>query len=204
MDFFTILVFSGALSIFMATPGPGTFAVVARALGSGFRHAFAMSLGIVLGDLLFLLIAILGLSAIIDLIGDIFVIVKYIGGIYLIFLGVKMFLTIPSSKTIKSTKSKSLKKDFISGFIVCIGNPKVILFYLGFLPTFIDLTTLSTRDIVLVSSLVVFILIFVLGAYSYFASKARKIIKKPKLQMIMNKVAGSIMFAVGISLILKQ
>lgn len=204
MDLVTALTFSGALFIFMASPGPGTFAIIARALGSGFRHAFAMSLGIVLGDLLFLLMAIFGLSTIAHIMGDIFVIVKYIGGIYLLYLGLKIYRSQPSLDTIENSKSTSLSKDFISGFLVCISNPKVILFYLGFLPAFVNLTTLSGVDIVLVSSLVVIILTWVLGSYAYFASKVREVIKKPKTQTMMNRFAGSIMIGAGAALMLKH
>ncbi|WP_458700165.1 LysE family translocator [Sulfurospirillum sp. 1307] len=204
MDFLTILAFSGALFIFMASPGPGTFAIVARALGSGFSHAFAMSIGIVIGDLIFLLMAIFGLSAIANMLGDIFVIVKYIGGIYLLYLGVKIFRAKPNEKEIKSLKSDSLLKDFVSGFLICISNPKVILFYLGFLPTFINLSTLSLSDIILVSFLVATILTLVLGSYAYFASKAREAIKKPKTQKIINKFAGGVMIGAGSALILKS
>jgi threonine/homoserine/homoserine lactone efflux protein len=204
MDFLTILAFSGALFVFMASPGPGTFAVVARALGSGFSHAFSMSLGMVLGDLVFLLMAIFGLNAMAQMMGDIFVVVKYIGGIYLICLGIKIFFSKPEISSIKSSTSKSLAKDFLSGFLICISNPKVILFYLGFLPTFVNLSTLSKSDVFLVSSLVVAILTLVLGGYSYFASKAREAIKKPRTQTIMNRFAGSIMFGAGTALILKS
>ena len=204
MDFLASLAFSGALFIFMASPGPGTFAIVARALGSGFSHAFSMSLGMVLGDLVFLLMAIFGLNAIAHMMGDIFVVVKYIGGFYLIYLGIKIFRSKPSKDSIKSSKSDSLTKDFISGFLICISNPKVILFYLGFLPTFLNLSTLTSGDIVLVSSLVIIILTIVLGGYSYFAARARKAIKKPRTQTIMNRFAGSVMVGAGTALILKS
>ena len=204
MDLLTILAFSSALFIFMASPGPGTFAVIARALGSGFSHAFSMSLGMVLGDLVFLLMAIFGLNAIAHMMGDIFIIVKYIGGFYLIYLGIKIFRSNPSKDSIKSSQSDSLTKDFVSGFLICISNPKVILFYLGFLPTFVNLSTLASGDIVLVSSLVVIILTVTLGGYSYFASKAREAIKKPITQIIMNRFAGSVMVGAGSTLILKS
>lgn len=204
MDFLAFLAFSGSLFIFMASPGPGLFAVVARALGSGFSHAFSMSLGMVLGDLVFLLMAIFGLNAIAHIMGDIFVVVKYIGGFYLIYLGIKIFRTKPSLESIKSSSSTSFVKDFISGFLICISNPKVILFYLGFLPTFVNLSTLTSGDIFLVSSLVVVILTIVLGSYSYFAARARKVIKKPRTQTIMNRFAGSVMVGAGTALILKS
>jgi threonine/homoserine/homoserine lactone efflux protein len=204
MDFITILAFSGALFIFMASPGPGTFAVVARALGSGFKHAFSMSMGMVLGDLVFLLMAIFGLSAIASMMGEIFIIIKYIGGLYLLYLGYKIFTSKPNSENIKEVKSVSLATDFSTGLFICLSNPKVILFYLGFLPTFVDLHSLSNADILLVSSLVVVILTLVLGFYAYFASRARKVIKKPTTQNVMNKLAGSVMLGAGAYLILKD
>ncbi|WP_024954113.1 LysE family translocator [Sulfurospirillum arcachonense] len=204
MDFLTIMAFSGALFIFMASPGPGTFAIIARALGSGFNHAFSMSLGIVLGDLIFLLMAIFGLNAIANMMGEVFIIVKYIGGIYLLYLGYKIFTSKANENSVKNVKSISYGKDFITGLFVCLSNPKVILFYLGFLPTFIDLNALTTSDIWLVSSLVVSILTLVLGSYAYFAAKAKKVIKRPKTQNIMNKLAGSVMLGAGGYLLVKN
>ena len=203
MDFLAYLVFSSTLFVLMASPGPGTFAVMARGLGSGFTHAFSMGLGMVLGDLLYVLVAIFGLSAIANMMGDIFVVIKYIGGGYLIYLGLKIFLSKPSSKSIKSFKSDSYVKDFISGFLICISNPKVILFYLGFLPTFVDLNNLSAKDITLISFIVVALLTIVMAGYSYFSAKAREAMKKPKAQTIMNRFAGSVMFGAGVTLIAK-
>lgn len=204
MDFLTTLAFCGALFIFMASPGPGTFAIIARALGSGFYHAFFMSLGIVLGDLIFLLMAIFGLSAIASMIGEIFIIVKYLGGLYLIYLGYKIFTSKPTKAEVKSVRSISYFKDFSTGFFVCISNPKVVLFYLGFLPTFMDLSTLAIADIWLVSILVVVILTLVLGAYAYFAARAREVVKKPRTQTLMNRVAGGVMVGAGAALIVKS
>lgn len=204
MDILNILAFSGAIFIFMASPGPGTFAVVARALGSGFKHAFSMSMGMVLGDLIFLLMAIFGLNAVASMMGEIFIVVKYIGGLYLLYLGFKIFTSKPSNQSVKEVKSISYLTDFTTGLFICLSNPKVILFYLGFLPTFIDLNTLSKADIFLVSALVVIILTFILSFYAYFSSRARRIMKKPRTQNIMNKLAGSVMFGAGGYLLLRD
>jgi threonine/homoserine/homoserine lactone efflux protein len=203
VDLLAYLVFSSTLFVLMASPGPGTFAVMARGLGSGFTHAFSMGMGMVLGDLIYVLIAIFGLSTIASMMGDVFVVIKYIGGGYLIYLGVKIFTSKPSNQAIKSSISKSYFKDFISGFLICISNPKVILFYLGFLPTFVDLNTLSLKDIVVISLIVVVLLTIVMTGYSYFSAKAKEAMKKPKAQTIMNRFAGSIMVGVGSVLILK-
>ncbi len=203
MDFLTYLIFSSTLFVFIASPGPGIFAVMARGLGSGFTHAFSMGMGMVLGDLVYVLVAVFGLSAIASVMGDIFIVIKYVGGGYLIYLGVRIFLSKPSNNAIKSSKSKSYFKDFISGFLICISNPKVILFYLGFLPTFVDLNTLVTKDIILISLIVVVLLTIVMAGCAYFSAKAREAMKKPKAQTIMNRFAGSVMFGAGTALIMK-
>jgi len=204
VDFLAYLVFSATLFVLMASPGPGTFAVMARGLGSGFAHAFSMGMGMVLGDLIYVLVAIFGLGAIASMMGDIFILIKYIGGGYLIYLGIKIFTSKTSNKSIKSSKSESYLKDFISGFLVCISNPKVILFYLGFLPTFVDLNTLTIQETIIISLIVVVLLTIVMSGYAYFSAKAREAMKKPKAQIIMNRLAGSVMFGVGTALIFKS
>jgi threonine/homoserine/homoserine lactone efflux protein len=204
VDFLAYLAFSGALIIFMASPGPGTFGVIARALGSGFTHAFSMTLGMALGDLIFLLLAIFGLNFIATMMGDVFTIVKYIGGLYLIYLGIQIFKSKPAKAGIKSSKSVSFIGDFISGLLICLSNPKTILFYLGFLPNFVNLATLQTLDIIVLSTIVVFTLTLVLGGYSYFAARARTAMKRPRTQTIMNRFAGSVMVAAGGALIAKS
>jgi len=204
MSLLSYLIFSSTLFILMATPGPGTVAVMARGLGSGFPHAFALGMGMVLGDLVYLLVAIFGLGAIASIMGDIFVVVKYIGGGYLIYLGLKIFFSAPENKSIKSSKSDSFLKDFLTGFLICISNPKVILFYLGFLPTFVDLNNLDIKNIFIISFIVVFLLTMVILGYAYFSAKAKEAIKRPKTQTIMNRFAGSVMAAAGAALIIKQ
>ncbi len=204
MDLISILTFTAAIFIFMASPGPGTFAVISRAIGSGFTHAVFMSSGMVMGDVIFLLLAIFGLSAIASSMSDIFLIVKYIGGIYLIYLGIKIITTKVLGQTIKSSKSSSYLGDFISGFFISLSNPKVIVFYIGFLPTFVDLSTLTPGDTVLVVTLVLVMLSTILCSYAYFASRAREAIKKPKAQKIMNRVAGGTMILIGVLLLARQ
>lgn len=203
MDLLSIIAFCGALFIFMASPGPGTFGVIARGLGSGFKHAFSMALGMALGDLIFFLLAVFGLSAIAHILGDLFTFIKYVGGVYLLYLGIKILRSNPKKEQLKATKSVSKSTDFIAGLFICLSNPKTILFYLGFLPAFVDLRTLQSGDIILMSFLVVAILILVLGSYAYFAARAKELAKKPKTQKIMNRVAGSIMIAAGAALLAK-
>lgn len=187
----------------MISPGPGTVAVMARGLGSGFSHAYAMGMGMVLGDLLYVLTAIFGLGFIANSLGGFFVIVRYMGGVYLLYLGFKIFFSNPSKQKIKSSSSKSYLKDFVSGLMICLSNPKVILFYLGFLPTFVDLRNLTSTEIVTISLIVVILLMIVMFIYAYFSSMTKEAMKKPKTQRFLNRFAGSVMFGTGSILLLK-
>ncbi|MCF6173735.1 MAG: LysE family translocator [Campylobacteraceae bacterium] len=197
MDLVTSLAFLGAIIIFMATPGPGVLAVVSRALSSGFWHAVFMSIGMVAGDIIFLLFAILGLGVVAAKFSFVFIIIKFLGGIYLIYLGLKIFMAKTSHFDVNAKKSFSYIGDFVSGLLITLSNPKVIAFYIGFLPTFVDMQKLTHKDTVLVVSLVLITLSIILLAYAYFASRAKELIKKPKIQNIINKLTGSVMILVG-------
>ena len=200
----TTLTFIGAIFIFMATPGPGTLTIVSRALSSGFKHAIFMSMGMVLGDIIFLLLTILGLNIVAQTFSTLFIIIKVLGGIYLIYLGLRIFMAKTSHFSANSQKNSSLTEDFLSGLFITLSNPKVIAFYVGFLPTFVDLSKLTYKDIFLVVFLVLFTLSTILTAYAYFAYRAKETIRKAKTQNIMNRFAGIIMILVGGFLIIKQ
>ncbi|WP_331774617.1 LysE family translocator [Sulfurospirillum sp. 1612] len=204
MDLIHIVTFTGAIFVFMATPGPGTLAVVSRSLGSGFKHAIMMASGMVLGDIIFLLLSMLGLGMIASTFGTLFEMIKIIGGLYLIYLGYKIIRTKTLHGLSASKQKVSYKGDFISGLFITLGNPKVIVFYVGFLPTFINMSAMTYQDIAIVAGLVLGVLSSILVTYAYFASKAKEAIKKPKAQNIMNKTAGSMMLLIGSLLIIKR
>lgn len=203
MSLFSMFAFAGAMFLLAATPGPGVFATVSRALASGFSNASFVVLGIVLGDIVFLLFAIFGLKSVALFLGELFVFVKYIGGAYLIYLGYKILTSKEKSVEIKGKEELSWKKNFLTGLLITLSNPKVILFYLGFLPTFVDLNSLSAFDIVAISIIVTIVLGGVMLAYAYSASGAKKLFRSKSAQKRMNITAGSVMIGAGGALILK-
>ncbi len=203
MTIFSILGLAAAMFLLAITPGPGVFATVSKALSSGFNHAVPVVIGIVVGDLIFLLFAIYGLSLIAETFSELFTIIKYIGGGYLIFLGIKLWFSTPSKTDIAELKPQSKKFSFLGGLSITLGNPKVILFYLGFLPTFVDLKTLSNTDIALVAFVVSLVLGSVMLFYAFTASRARQLFKSESAQNKMNKTAGSVMIGTGAILLSK-
>ena len=195
------IAFTLAMLILAASPGPGVFATVAQALAGGFRSALDVIAGIVTGDLVFLLLAVFGLTALARTLGDLFIVVKLTGGGYLIWLGVKLWLTKPVPSGQKTGANlESGKQRFLGGLFITLGNPKVILFYAGFLPTFIDLGGLSIRDLLVVACLVAVVLVLTLGAYAYSASRARELFTKPRAIRNLNRGAGTIMIGAGVTI----
>jgi threonine/homoserine/homoserine lactone efflux protein len=191
--------FAVAMLILAASPGPGVFATTARAMASGFRPALAVIWGIVLGDIIFLLFAAFGLSMVARALGNLFFIVKICGAAYLVWLGIKIWLQKPELvESHQNSSTRSYWGNFFSGLIITLSNPKVILFYCGFLPTFLDLSALTIIDLALVVAIITAVLSGVLIAYAYLASRARKIFTNEKAVKRLNRAAGGVMVAAGV------
>ena len=125
--------------VFVITPGPGTLAVFAKSVSQGFMPAFYLSFGMVLGDLVYLSVVIFSLEMFSDLITPIMDYVRIFGGAYLIYLGIRAWNAHKVTLGEKS-KHKSNINEFLTGFLISITNPKVMIFYIAILPAFIDLT----------------------------------------------------------------
>lgn len=195
------LAFTIAMFILAASPGPGIFATVAQALAGGFRSALDVIGGIIAGDLVFLLLAVYGLSTLARTLGELFVVVKLAGGGYLIWLGIKLWLTKPVPPGEQNpSKQQSTRQRILGGLFITLGNPKVILFYAGFLPTFMDLKRLTVGDVCIVAGLVVVVLALTLGVYAWSAARARVLFSKPRSMRNLNRAAGTIMVGAGITI----
>ncbi len=204
MSIISLASLSAAMFILAATPGPGVFATTSRSLASGFSQALFVILGIVTGDILFLIFAILGMSVIAKALGGFFIIVKVIGGIYLIFLGVKIWQSGPELPSESEKKNNTRFGNYIAGLIITLSNPKVILFYCTFLPTFMDLSVLTFFDISMVAMVVSAVLGTVLIVYAYLADRARIMFSTTRSVKRLNRTAGGVMVATGIAIAVKS
>ena len=201
MTLYSTIGLSIAMLVLAASPGPGVFATVARALASGFLPALAVIIGIVLGDIIFLMFAFFGLSIIAQALGDLFFIVKICGGAYLIFLGIKIWMREPAlASNEDGNHNRPGWGNFVSGLVVTLSNPKVILFYCGFLPTFLDLSALTLSDLALVVGIITTVLACVLSTYALLASRARSMFTNIKAARRLNRAAGTVMVATGVAI----
>ncbi len=188
-----------AILIFAITPGPGVFAIMARALVKGASACFMLALGMTISDILYLIAACYGLATIATHWGEAFTIIRILGAIYLVYLGWKMWnapLNLDSSEG-----NTNMSLGFLQGFLISASNPKVILFYIAFLPTFIDLTVLTGSDILWASLLALIGLMIGLMSIAGFASQARRWFQSEAAVKRLNRSAGSIMVAAGTYLV---
>ncbi len=191
-----------AIFIFGITPGPGIFALLGKALTSGVKDCFPLSLGMTVSDIVYLVLATFGLAVIAENYSGLFLAIRFIGAGYLMYLGWKMWTAkVTSEIDNRSIKTTSFMSGFIQGFLISASNPKVILFYIAFLPTFIDLTQLADSDIVILSILTFFALMIGLMLVSYGAASVKRYMTSERATRGLNRTAGGIMFAAGIFLL---
>lgn len=196
-----------AIFIFGITPGPGNFAILARAMVYGARRCNFLILGMVVSDVVYLIMACFGLASIAEHWPDLFTVIRLAGAAYLLYLGYKLF-TASAEARLDTKDNRSSRTDaltsFVQGFLISAANPKVILFYIAFLPSFMDLTVLTSRDIVIASGLSFVALITGLTLIAWSAARASRLLRTPKAVRRMNQTAGSIMIGAGIYLAAKR
>jgi len=205
LTIYSAIGFLMAMLVLAASPGPGVFATVARALASGFRPSFAVICGIVVGDVIYLLFAVFGLSMVARALGNMFFIVKICGGAYLIWLGVRIWFKKPAPVTENQNQNiHSRWGNFATGLVITLSNPKVILFYCGFLPTFLDLSALTLIDLIIVVMIITIVLGGVLGIYAFLASRARGMFTNRQAVRRLNRSAGVVMVGAGLAIAIRS
>jgi threonine/homoserine/homoserine lactone efflux protein len=157
LDWSRLSVFISVASIMVFMPGPNTLYIIARSIQQGRLAGIVSSLGVQVGTMLHIAAAALGLSALLMSSPLAFNLVKYAGAAYLIYLGVKTFITKEKIETTKVNKG-TLSRVFYQGAVVNLLNPKTALFFFAFLPQFIDVARGAVAmQVVLLGTILVFL-----------------------------------------------
>src|SRR3954468_18636122 len=130
MDVAAFVLFASTLLLAAPSPGPGVAALVARVVGRGARGAGAFAAGLVLGDLVWLAAAILGLAVVAQTFHEVFLVIKYAGAAYLLYLAYRMWTAPVAARDIAAdTRPDGGLRLFVAGLALTLGNPKVGAFY---------------------------------------------------------------------------
>ena len=194
------------LVVLAAVPSTSVLFVVTRATTLGIANGVAASIGIVVGDLVFILLVVFGLSVVAETMGTVFLAIKYLGGIYLIWLGVSLLRS--KNTALESATETNIQGNCLTsclaGLVLTLGDIKAIFFYVSLFPTFVDLVALQMSDILLI------VLITIVGVggvkvtYAFYARRVATFSRTMGYEKASKIAAGSCMIGAGTYLIVKN
>lgn len=203
IQLFTFII---AVFVFILTPGPGVFATIAKAMTQGAWSALPLAIGLAFGDAVYIVFSAYGLSALATNFNAAFTVIKIVGACYLFYLAYKMWTTVPPKMNTVDVPLKQKNQGFksvLSGLLVSISNPKVILFYVSLLPSFFPVTHLNGLDIMVLCMVIFGCAIVGMMMYASMASYAQQQLKSLKARQRFNRVGASFMGLAGAWLVAK-
>jgi threonine/homoserine/homoserine lactone efflux protein len=193
------LAFTTASAVLLAIPGPTVLLVVSYALGHGRRSAMTTVAGVALGDFTAMTASILGLGVLLATSAAIFTALKWVGAAYLIYLGVKLWSApVAHDITVPNVLAVRRLRMLLHAYVVTALNPKSIVFFVAFLPQFLDASQPFLPQIIVMEG--TFLALATLNAtlYALLASAARRTVRRPSLQRALNRIGGSLLIGAGI------
>jgi len=200
MDWHGLIGLVLATAILGLVPGPIVGALVGRALFGGLKSTFGFLGGVFVGDLIWLMAAVSGLGFVAATYSTSFLVIKYVGALYLIYLGIQALRAAFSRSEkldVKILKPRRKGFGFISGLLVTLGNPKLVAFYVGFLPTFIDIEALSFQETLAAAILVPSTFALLNFGWALSAAKAKNLFHSATPLRILNGVSGGLLVGAG-------
>ena len=191
MSGYGLLTFCAVYALAVATPGPGVAAIVARSLAHGFKGAPAFVAGFVVGDLVWFSIAATGLAALARTAATVFILIKWAGVAYLLYLAWRLWTAPAERVTVEDDDRRQHGwRAFVASLILTLANPKAILFFLALLPTVIDLASLNALRFAEIYAAIAIVLPAVLFTYVLLAARARELLTTPKAVRRLNRSSG--------------
>ena len=193
------LAFVAASIVLLIIPGPTILTVISYSISHGYKAKIPLILAVALGDSTALALSLLGLGAVLAESAFWFQAVKWAGGLYLIYLGIKLLMAGVNPSTFEENKDEvSSWALFANTYLVTALNPKGIIFFVAFLPQFINTNNDVTAQLWLLA--VTFVALASLNAtlYAAFAGKAQQALTSPTTQRLFNICGGSLLSAAGI------
>jgi threonine/homoserine/homoserine lactone efflux protein len=193
LEITVLAIFAGALFINSSSPGPSVAALVARVLTSGWRSVMPLLAAMWFGEALWLTAAVFGLSVLAQTFYWAFVILKYLGVAYLLYLAYRMW-TAPSEVRDEALPAgDSSLRLFFTGMAITLGNPKIMVFYLALLPSIVDLARISLMGWVELTVTMVAVIVAVDLTWVMIAAQARRWLKSPRAVRIANRTSATAM-----------
>jgi threonine/homoserine/homoserine lactone efflux protein len=194
------LPFALASAILVAIPGPTVLLVVSYALGHGRKYALATTAGVALGDLTSMTASMLGLGVLLAASAELFMVLKWVGAAYLFYLGIKLWRApVMDPDAVRTPEEVRTSRIVAHAYAVTTLNPKSIIFFVAFVPQFIDPHVASVSQIAVFEVTFVGIAAFNAFAYAMLASVARRAIRRPGVLWPVNRRGGALLWGGGVA-----
>lgn len=192
--------FAAASAIMLALPGPTILLVVSYALGHGRKTALATVSGVALGDFTAMTASLFGLGAVLAASATLFTVLKWIGGAYLIWLGIKLWrapvMFEPMADNDNLPEKKSIRV-FLHAYVVTALNPKSIVFFVAFVPQFLNPALPFFGQMLIMEATFLVLATINASTYALAANAARGLIRKASIQRAVNRTGGTLLIAAG-------
>jgi threonine/homoserine/homoserine lactone efflux protein len=193
MDASSLLIFTGVLVVAAASPGPSIAALVARVLAKGGRDVLPFLAAMWVGEALWLTLAVFGLAVVAQTFHLLFVVIKYLGVAYLLYLAWRMWTAPVVVADGAPPRERSAGKLFLAGLAVTLGNPKIMMFYMALLPTIIDLTAVGALGWAELTLTMLAVLAAVDLAWVLLAAQARRFLRSARAMRAANRAGAGMM-----------
>jgi threonine/homoserine/homoserine lactone efflux protein len=193
------LAFAAASAVLLAIPGPTVLLVISYALSHGRKPAAAIVAGVALGDLTAMTASMLGLGAVLAASAAIFTLLRWIGGAYLVYLGIKLWRApVDAPSEAERVPAAGARRMFAHAYAVTALNPKSIVFFVAFVPQFLDASLPFWPQVATLETTFVTLAALNAALFALLASAARQKLRKPRVQRIVNRTGGSLLIGAGI------
>jgi threonine/homoserine/homoserine lactone efflux protein len=204
MDLAGLLLFAAAyfVAVAVASPGPGIAAIIARVLGRGLAGGPAFIAGFVVGDLIWFTVAAAGLIVIAQTLQPLFLVLKYAGAAWLLYLAWKIWTS--PVQPLDADAAPPARDDwqaFSGALMLTLGNPKVAVFFLSIMPLVVDVGALTLPGFMELAFVIVIVITPTLGGYTLLAERARRMIRSTRDFAAINRTSAVAMGAAGIAVI---
>jgi threonine/homoserine/homoserine lactone efflux protein len=200
MEHSRLLVFAITYLVALALPGPGVAALLGRVLARGMHGAPAFIAGTVVGGLAWFTIAATGLAVLASAFASIFVVIRYAGAAYILYLAWKAWNAPARPIEIAPPAQAEHGRLFMAGVATNLGNPKNIVFFLALLPTVVDVGALTVLDFFAMATIIAVIAFGVLIVYALLAARARRLFASAGAVRLLNRGSGAVMAGAAVTM----
>lgn len=196
---YELLLYAGALLILFMTPGPVWVALLARSLSGGFQAAWPLAIGVAIGDILWPLVAVLGVAWLVSEFAGFMDVLKYVAVLVFMLMGAALIRNADHGLDANSRLMRPGRwAGFLAGVAVIVGNPKAALFYMGILPGFFDLSRVTPFDMIAICTLSFMVPLVGNLVLAASVDRVRGVLKSPAAVRRMNIIAGCLLIGVGV------